>query len=725
MLIVKSAVIALLSFCLVFVCVSGIAHRARAPFDVAPVITDAPVIAALQSDPRDETSIAVSRANDKIIVGASKLLDSVDQPLGRTNTRVAYYYSSDGGLTWGNGALGLETPQKTWGRASDPSVVSDLNGNFYLCVLMLDNLSQDSSIYVFKSTDGGHTWNNPIPVVTDIGNAAGPNLADKCYITVDAVPTSPFKNTLYAIWASTEPNRTVILTNHLRPGETAFSEPKTISHNGNMRGPSITTGPNGELYCAWEGIGNPRVILFNASTDGGETFLPAEAAPGRDFKTHSFVGAINEGDVPGHIIRPIRRSNSFPVIDVDRSSGPNRGMIYIAYAETTNGIDSDVFVKKLTPPNGQRPDVSLPVKVNNDGPGADQFFPWLSVDPKDGSVEVAFYDRRDNPGGNIINLYLARSTDGGASYGANMKISSVGSDALIQSDVLGGNASQIGIGDYIGLQALGGKAYALWTDTRRSKQEIFFGKVDFEPSSGGGGGGGGGGNNGPPNDSCQTPRVISSLPFQDEINTANAAVAPDDPVSCSGSQDKNTVWYSITPSANSVYGIDTNASDYDTTISVYTGACGALTRVACNDDFNNSPANKNRALLVFQAQAGVAYLIEASGKGGGGALRLRVGNPTITNVEFTKGPDGEKSLRITGAGFADGSAVVSVNKDGEITALPTTFFAGEKQGDGTVTVIFGTKKKLKKLVKPDRTIIVSVESPAGSGRVSNQFAFSR
>src|SRR6185369_12019230 len=172
-------------------------------------------------------------------------------------------------------------------------------------------------------SDGGRTFNNPVPVVTDIGNSSAPKIADKCYITVDTSPTSPFKNTIYAVWVSTEPTRTAILTNHLKPGEAEFSEPKTISHNGNMRGPSITTGPNGELYAAWEGIGNPRVILFNASTDGGETFLPPEAAPGKDFNARNLVGGLAEGDVTGHIIRPIHRANSFPVIDVDRSDGPN------------------------------------------------------------------------------------------------------------------------------------------------------------------------------------------------------------------------------------------------------------------------------------------------------------------------------------------------------------------------------------------------------------------
>src|SRR5205085_10872368 len=119
----------------------------------APTVTDLPVISSPQADPRNETAIAVSRANPQVIVGASKWIDGGAS--GSGNSRVAYYFSSDGGHTWGNGVLPLETPQKTWSRAASASLVSDLNGIFYLCVIMLDNSNFDTGIYLFKSTDNG------------------------------------------------------------------------------------------------------------------------------------------------------------------------------------------------------------------------------------------------------------------------------------------------------------------------------------------------------------------------------------------------------------------------------------------------------------------------------------------------------------------------------------------------------------------------------------------
>ena len=669
-------------------------------------------------DPRNETSLAVSSQSDLVLVGASKVILG-GGTAGRGDTRVAYYYSSDGGRSWGTGLLGLETTEKTWGRATHPSLASDLNGNFYLCVLMLDNSNFDSGLYVFKSTDNGQTFINPMPVVTSIGNISNPKRIDQCRMTVDASPSSPYKNSVYAVWTSTGinefgQNTTVILLARRREGQASFSESRAIGHSGDMRGPSLSTGPNGEFYAAWVGM-PARSLLFNASTDGGDTFLPGLASI--DMTVHNFVGNLEGPNAPFSIVG-LDRANSFPTIDVDRSAGPHRGVVYVAWAETTNRRDTDVFVRRITRSTNSLPEVSLPVKVNNDSSAADQFFPWLSVDSSTGAVEVSFYDRRDDPGGMLMNMYLARSTNGGVSFGENIKISSAASDPRVQASVLGSTASAIGIGDYLGMVARRDTAHILWTDTRRGKQEILYGQLGF------------GGVTPPPtdqipNDICQSPRIVASTPYSDVLNTGVATTSSDDPLLCTvGSAGSNTVWYSITPAINTVYGVDTGLSDYGTVVSVYTGECGSLSRIACSDDFGSPPDTPARSVLSFPTTAGVTYLILASGKGSGGSLKIRVGHPTITGVEFTQTPDGTDALKITGAGFFPRDAAVTVNRDGEDIALPTIITVGPPLPDGTETAFFATKKKLKKLVKR-RSVLVRVESPVGSGNISNSFRFTR
>ncbi|HXU34971.1 MAG TPA: sialidase family protein [Blastocatellia bacterium] len=681
------------------------------------LVLDVPASPAADPDPRDETSIAVSPINDQIIVGVSKDIVGGGDPQVRGVTRVAYYFSSDGGRTWGNNLLGLETPQKVWGRASDPSVAADLNGNFYICALMLDNSNFDTSVYVFKSTDGGRTFGDPSPVVLDIANP-NPRLIDKCYMTVDASASSAFKNTVYAVWTmkaiqDSGQDLSVIRSAHRRPGDAGFSEPKTISHPGIMMGASLATGPNGEFYAAWIGL-PAQVILFNASTDGGVTFLPADVTTS-DVDIHDLVGSLEEPS-PALRILGMERMHSYPVLDVDRSTGPNRGSIYVAWAETTNRRNADVFVEKLPPPNGGNPQHSSPVKVNNDGSGTDQFFPWLSVDPTNGWVEVGFYDRRDDPNDLLNNMYLAHSTDGGATFGENTRVSEVSSDPRIQSQVGGAFGSFIGLGDYLGMVATRGKAHMFWADTRRGKQDVFYGQIDFNQSAPPPG-------DAPPNDGCLNPRVITSLPYQDTLDTTKATSSSDDPVSCTGAGDSSTVWYAITPAQSGIYGIDTTGSNYDTVVSVYKGGCGALTPVTCNDDFSNPTVTGKQSLLTFGVEPGVTYLIEASGKGTGGLLKIRVGYPTISDIHFTSVPFGD-ALEIFGAGFVSQNAVVTAQMDGEDLSLPNVFFLGPPLMDGKDTFVYASRKKLKKIVKRG-SLLVRVESPAGSGNISNSFLFTK
>ena len=67
---------------------------------------------------------------------------------------------------------------------------------------------------------------------------------------------------------------------------------------------------------------------------------------------------------------------------------------------------------------------------------------------------------------------------------------------------------------------------------------------------------------------------------------------------------------------------------------------------------------------------------------------------------------------------------LTVPPHGEDIALPNIFPAGPPLPDGTDTIFYATKRKLKKLVKRG-SLLVRVESPIGSGNISNKFLFTR
>jgi hypothetical protein len=122
----------------------------------------------------------------------------------------------------------------------------------------------------------------------------------------------------------------------------------------------------------------------------------------------------------------------------------------------------------------------------------------------------------------------------------------------------------------------------------------------------------------PSNDDIANATAFAALPFSNgPVDTTDATTAPNDP-DCVGNGP--TVWYAFTPSDDVRAGIDTFGSDYDTTLSAYTGSPANLTQVACNDD---APGTLQSA-IAFDATAGVTYfiMVGAFDSGPGGTLFL-------------------------------------------------------------------------------------------------------
>ena len=108
----------------------------------------------------------------------------------------------------------------------------------------------------------------------------------------------------------------------------------------------------------------------------------------------------------------------------------------------------------------------------------------------------------------------------------------------------------------------------------------------------------------PVNDDFSAPIIVGDVPFTNMQSTTKATSAPDDPFCAAAAR---TVWYAFTPSTDMRVEFNTFGSDYDTTLSVYTGSRGALTPIACNDNSGRGWQSRVR----FDAVAGVTYWIMA------------------------------------------------------------------------------------------------------------------
>ena len=105
------------------------------------------------------------------------------------------------------------------------------------------------------------------------------------------------------------------------------------------------------------------------------------------------------------------------------------------------------------------------------------------------------------------------------------------------------------------------------------------------------------------NDKFKNATVITSTPFTANVDTTKATSEPSDPIPPCGLFPIESVWFQFTPSADVTLTADTNGSDYDTVLSVWTGSPGSFSNVACDDDGGSGSAS----LLSFAATSVTTY----------------------------------------------------------------------------------------------------------------------
>jgi hypothetical protein len=235
----------------------------------------------------------------------------------------AYGWSTDGGATWNANFVPLKQGTITvW--TSDPVVtVNEKTSDFYYCGLT-SNGSTANGVGVMRGHFGGGTF------ITDASTvvASGPNASqvyDKEWMCADSS-----NGNLYVTWTLFTTTGDGIFFSRSTDNGASWSAPLQISgswENGLVSGSRPLVGPNGEVYVIYAAIGpvDADSMKIAKSVDGGLTFGPSVAAM-TEYDDY-FSGA------PG-FNRP--RAVTFPAAAVDRTSGPNRGRVYMTVQDCVN-----------------------------------------------------------------------------------------------------------------------------------------------------------------------------------------------------------------------------------------------------------------------------------------------------------------------------------------------------------------------------------------------------
>jgi BNR/Asp-box repeat len=415
-----------------------------------------------------------------------------------------FYTSFDGGQTWKTGNMSNEGPKAT---GSDPVTVFDTKHNTAihssLNYHIVGTQVCKGDLTVSLSTDGGLTWEAPVVVDQGVGcdNAPLQKFNDKEWIVTDNNPASPYYGRTYLTWTAFYSAKgsylsSPILEAHSDDGGYTWSAAKPISGTNAAKCTYQTSGaagrcdenqfsvptvgPDGTVYVAFEN-GQNKALWEKGDQFEDQYMVVKSTNGGRSFSNPRFVAGLEDGTNDYPLNADDRQTLSGFQMRVNSAGNivadPNTGTLYLVFSDNRAGghdpatgaptTDTNIYMKTSTD-GGNTWSALTPVDTS----AGDQWFPWVEVNPTDGSIGVIYNDESPR---HTYDVSLSQGAPGALTKTTITTASSHPNQSLyFQAEVPNCETCTVFHGDYINLSyGSDGAANLVWTDMR-----------DLDPSSG-------------------------------------------------------------------------------------------------------------------------------------------------------------------------------------------------------------------------------------------------
>ncbi|WP_269857087.1 putative Ig domain-containing protein [Streptomyces sp. RPT161] len=328
-----------------------------------------PALAQVSSDPYSDSQAqhATEVEPDTYSYGSTIVAAfQVGRVFGGGASNIGWATSTDSGQTWTHGFMPGSTTNTggSYSAASDASVAYDAKDGVWMVSWLGIGSGNNVDVELSRSTDGGHTWGNPVSISTG-------TFDDKNWTVCDNHPSSPYYGHCYTEYDDANSGDAEHMRTSTDGGATWGAQQSPADGPSGLGGQPVVQ-PNGTVVVPFASGSEDSERSFTSSNGGASWDSSVQIAT----VAHHPVAGLEDNAADMSRLDTLREG-PLPSAEIDAS-----GTVYVVWSDCrfrTNCTSNDIIMSNST--NGTSWSSPTRVPIDAATSTADHFVPGIGVDP--------------------------------------------------------------------------------------------------------------------------------------------------------------------------------------------------------------------------------------------------------------------------------------------------------------------------------------------------------